>query len=245
MKLDNESGDAIIERIRTEADVYTEIIFYSSDGESAVRAAIAAKGVDGVYCSSRDADKFEKKVTKVIETTIKKVQDLNNMRGLIMAETSDIDNTMLAIIQSAIQKNSFGVKDTLVAEIFKNVKSKVTNKKEDFDKYQRNGSIDKVIKDNVMFDTSQKILAIQYIIDSINHEITTPHKGNIFSNSYTELKKTRDLLAHVIEVFEEGKKKLKSGNNELEFTDEFCIQIRVKVKQHGKDLDSLLNLLLE
>lgn len=243
LKLDNEKGDSIIERIRTESDVYTEIVFYSSDGEAAVRKSISDKGIDGVYCSARDADKFEKKVTKVIETTIKKVQDINNMRGLIMAETSDIDTTMRTIIQSVIEKNSFGIKDSLAAKIFENVKSKVTGKKDDFDRFQRNGRIDSVIKDNLMFDTSQKILAIQFIIDSIDHEITTPHKGNVFYNSYSALKQKRDLLAHVIEVYEEGKKKLKSGNRELEFTDEFCIEIRVQIKQHSNNLDEILNLI--
>jgi CheY-like chemotaxis protein len=243
LKLDNEMGDSIIERIRTESDVYTEIVFYSSDGEAAVRKSISEKGIDGVYCSARDADKFEKKVTKVIETTIKKVQDINNMRGLIMAETSDIDTTMRTIIQSVIEKDSFGIKDSLTTKIFENVKSKVTSKKDDFDRFQRNGRIDSVIKDNLMFDTSQKILAIQFIIDSIDHEITTPHKGNVFYDSYSSLKQKRDLLAHVIEVYEEGKKKLKSGNSELEFTDEFCVEIRVQIKQHSNNLNEILNLI--
>jgi len=96
-----------------------------------------------------------------------------------------------------------------------------------------------------MFDTSQKILVIQYIIDFIDHEITHPHKNKVFANSYTEIKQKRDLLAHVIEVVEDGKKKLKSGNRELEFTDEFCIEIRMRVKEHSNNLDNLLDLILQ
>jgi DNA-binding NarL/FixJ family response regulator len=244
LNLAGTKGPALIDRIRHNEGVYTEVVFYSSDGERAVRNALKEYEIDGAYCAGRENDDFEDKVQKVIKTTIKKVQDLNNMRGLIMAETSDIDSTMFSIIQTVIEKNSFGIKEKLAAVIFENVKSKVNSKKDDFDKYLKNGRIDKVIKDNLMFDTSQKILAIQFIIDSIDHELTKPHQGNVFSNSYTELKQQRDLLAHVIEVYEEGKKKLKSGNRELEFTDEFCIDIRVKVKRHGNDLDQILTLVV-
>jgi hypothetical protein len=199
--------------------------------------------IDGVYCADRANEDFIDKVEKVIHTTVKKVQDLNNMRGLIMAETSDIDNTMFAIISTVLEQDSFGIKDKLTRAIFENVKCKVNSKKDDFDKYQKNGRIDKVIKDNLMFDTSQKILAVQFIIDAIDHEITKPHQGNKFSDSYTALKQKRDLLAHVIEVYEEGKMKLKSGNRELEFTDEFCIDIRIKVKQHSLSLEEILTVI--
>lgn len=235
-------GTALIDKIRNNEGVYTEVIFYSSDGEKAVRNALKDYEIDGAYCADRNNDDFEEKVRKVIKNTVKKVQDLNNMRGLIMAETSDIDHTMFQIIQTVIQKDSFGIKDSLEAAIYKNVGSKVEEKKKTFDKY--NGKrLDKIIGDPLMFDSHQKVKCIQYIIDFINHEITNPHKNQVFENNYTELKKKRDLLAHVIEVFEDGKKKLKSKNYEFEFTDEFCVEIRIKVKQHGKDLDDLLGLI--
>jgi len=119
-----EKGPELMEKIR-QMDVYTEVVFYSSDGEDAVRAALRDHQIDGAYCAGRANDDFEDKVRKVIKTTVKKVQDINNMRGLIMAETSDIDNTMLSIIQNVIEKDSFGVKDNLINFIFQNVESKV------------------------------------------------------------------------------------------------------------------------
>jgi hypothetical protein len=237
-----EKGSSILEAIR-EKGVYTEVVFYSSQGEAYVRSELSKFQIDGAYCADRANEDFIDKVEKVIYTTIKKVQDLNNIRGLIMAETSDIDNTMLAIINKVLEQNSFGIKDVLVSKITENVKSKVHSKKDDFDKFHKNKRVDKIIKDNLMFDSYQKILAIQFIIDSIDHEITKPHKGNVFSTAYQELKKTRDLLAHVIEVSEGGKTKLRSGENEFEFTDEFCVDVRLKVKKHSSHLDSLLVLI--
>ena len=208
LNLGKEKGSSLIDQIRN-MDIYTEVIFYSSNGEKAVRDELKLFDIDGVYCAGRDNDEFETKVEKVIRTTIKKVQDLNNMRGLIMAETSDIDNVMADIIRTVIEKNSYGFKDDIIAFIYENVEKKVSSKKKDFEKYKLNGRIDKVTKDTLMFDSYQKILCIQHIIDLIDHEIMVPHKNKMFEEGYTEIKRKRDLLAHVIEVYEEGEKETK------------------------------------
>lgn len=243
LNLAGTKGTALIDRIRHHSGIYTEVIFYSSEGEKAVRDALKEYEIDGAYCADRGED-FEDKVRKVIKTTIKKIQDLNNMRGLIMAETSDIDHTMLKIITEVITKNIKNVSNEVIVTIFSNVEKKVRRKKEDFDKYYKNQNIGRVIKDPVMFDSSEKIKAIQFIIDCIDHETTIPHKNDIFLNSYTKLKQTRDLLAHVIEVYVDGRKTLRSGDNEIQFTDEFCIEMRTKVKTHSTELDNILRMIM-
>lgn len=236
------SGDKIIEFIRSIKDepILTDVLFYSSAVEN-VRDSMHQLGLEGVYTADRK--EIETKFELVLKTTLKKVQDLNNMRGLIMAETSDIDSIMMNIIQTVIEQNSFEIGNNLVPFIFDSVSKKVNLKKSQFDVFFKNQNINQVLKDSLMFDTSQKILAIQFIIDSIDHDITAPHKGNEFSKSYTELKQKRDLLAHVIEVYEDGRTKLKSGNRELEFTDEFCIDIRIRVKRHADNLEDILSIL--
>lgn len=238
----SDSGAKIIEFIRSIKDdpILTDVLFYSSAVEN-VRDSMHQLGLEGVYTADRK--EIETKFELVLKTTIKKVQDLNNMRGLIMAETSDIDNIMMDIIQTVIKRNSFEIRNDLVSFIFESVSKKVIQKKSKFDSFSKNKNINQVLKDTLMFDTSQKILALQFIIDSVEHEITSPFKGNVFSDSYSELKRKRDLLAHVIEVFEDGRTKLKSGGHELEFTDEFCVDIRVQVKKHAGSLENILSIL--
>jgi hypothetical protein len=235
-----EKGTTIIDTIRNSEQVYTDVVFYSSYGEERVREVLKDFRIDGAYCADRKDEDFEDKVRQVIRTTVKKVQDLNNMRGLIMAETSDIDHTMLSIIEHILTVNTLSLKDKLTQHIFDNVQAKVNSKQKDFESLLRKGRIDKLIKEPVMFDSYQKILAIQFIIDSIDHELTRPHQKDQFKNSYGALKKKRDLLAHVVEGYEGGKRILKSGNHELDFTDDFCIKIRVDIKAHGKQLDEIL-----
>jgi CheY-like chemotaxis protein len=243
LNLAGTKGPALIDKIRHNENIYTEVIFYSSEGEKAVRDALKEYEIDGAYCADR-GDDFEEKARRVIKTTVKKIQDLNNMRGLIMAETSDIDATMFQIIAATLEKNINGISVDVKKFIFDSVGKKVSGKKEAYDSCVRNDNINKVIKDNVMFDTSEKIKAVQFIINAIDHELTIPHRPDIFSTNYSTLKKTRDLLAHVIEDIKDGKKVLRSGNNELEFTDEFCFKLRTDVKKHGADLSGILELIL-
>jgi CheY-like chemotaxis protein len=243
LNLAGTKGPALIDKIRHNENIFTEVIFYSSEGEKAVRDALKEYEIDGAYCADR-GDDFEDKARRVIKTTVKKIQDLNNMRGLIMAETSDIDATMYEIIAGALEKNINGISVGVKHFIFESVGKKVNSKKEAYDKAVNNDNVNKVIKDNVMFDSSEKIKTVQFIINEIDNELTAPHKPDVFSNSYTELKRTRDLLAHVIEDIKDGKKVLRSGNKELEFTDDFCFKLRTDVKKHSADLSAILEFVM-
>ncbi|MCA6364962.1 MAG: hypothetical protein IM638_18170 [Bacteroidetes bacterium] len=236
----NDKGTSIVDFIRNTEQVFTEVVFYSSYGEDAVRDALRSFKIDGAYCADRENADFEDKVRQVIHTTVKKVQDLNNMRGLIMAETSDIDKTMLEIIKIGIDNSSLGIRENLINQIFDSVSSKVSRKKEKFDRYYYNKNINQVIKDTVMFDTSEKINAIQFIIDTVSHNVTQPYKYGVFTSRYSEITKKRNILGHENQTSSEGRVIVGVGDHAFEFNDEFCIDIRRRVKKYGDDLDDLL-----
>jgi hypothetical protein len=239
----DDKGTKIVDFIRNSEQVFTEVVFYSSYGEDAVRDALKNIKIDGAYCADRKDADFEDKVRQVIHTTVKKVQDLNNMRGLIMAETSDIDSTMFDIIKTVLDKDAFGIRNNLVKQIFENVNGKVTGKKTDFDTFHGNQNINRVLKDTVMFDASEKIKAVQFIIDKIEHKITTQYKNEVFKTDYSAITKKRNLLGHVTQKSDEGKIMIGTGEHAFEFNDEFCIEMRRKVKKYGNDLDKLLELI--
>jgi CheY-like chemotaxis protein len=233
-------GSTILETIR-EKGVYTEVVFYSSNGEQYVRNELSNFQIDGAYCADRENDDFIDKVGKVIFTTIKKVQDLNNIRGLIMAETSDIDKKMLKIIQLIITKNAFGLRDELTENIFTNVRCKVNGKKNNFDGYDRNRNVNNVMKDSVMFDAFEKLKVIQFIFDSVDHLIAQAYKNDKFKVSYSEITRRRNLLGHETQNLNGGRITIGTGDAAFEFNDDFCIDMRKKVKKHGDDLDEFLN----
>jgi hypothetical protein len=83
-------GQDVIEAIREKVP-YKDVVFYSAQTPvSTLRQLVYEKGIEGVYCASRE-DLVEE-VLGVFESLVKKVLDLDHARGIVMGATSDIDH---------------------------------------------------------------------------------------------------------------------------------------------------------
>jgi CheY-like chemotaxis protein len=91
-------GDELIRRIR-QHEKFVEIILYSQDPATNLRDKDA--GLDGIYRTHRND--IEKVLKRVIDRTIRKTQDLNVMRGLVIAETIDIENQIERMMVRAFE----------------------------------------------------------------------------------------------------------------------------------------------
>lgn len=162
------NGAELIERIRN-LNVFTDIVFYSSIEIELLREKGREKNLEGVYYSGRTPDSsFVRKVCQVIDSTIKKVQDLSNLRGLVMAEVSDLDSLMDEIIQK------YYVDQSLLDEFHHRItkdKEKNIKKSLDIDGIDcekacklnwRQLNIDKLLK---IIDSSQKVRAINILLE--------------------------------------------------------------------------------
>ena len=100
--LGSQTGEQIIKRIRDHQH-YTEVIFYSQ-GSNDLHEIISQEKIEGVYCSPRQDYLFLNKFEKVFKNSIKKVLDLNNLRGIVLAETSELDKLKSDIYKQAYNK---------------------------------------------------------------------------------------------------------------------------------------------
>lgn len=101
--LGREKGQNIIKNIR-ECQHYTEVIFYTQGPEDLL-GIISREQIEGVYCCRRESGALLNKFGKVFRNSIKKVLDLNNLRGLVMSETSELDNLKKEILYLIWTKN--------------------------------------------------------------------------------------------------------------------------------------------
>lgn len=92
-------GQEFIANIRGNA-VYTEIIFYTAGNASGLWDAIRENELEGVFVSSRSD--ILSKIAKVGRQTIRKVLDLENMRGIVMAEVGELDLLLEQIIKIGV-----------------------------------------------------------------------------------------------------------------------------------------------
>lgn len=236
---DTELGDRIIDKIR-EFSIFTNIVFYSNDGEKKLRKLLQERSVEGVYCANREGEQFREKVFLVIDLAIKKVQDINNMRGLVMATTSELDLAMLDIISlksenlkaEEKQKYQEKIKSRFVEKLKERVSSieKIDAQKEFAELLQKLESYHRWIAVKGICEDSEVLKEYKKIVDEYDKEVI----------------KIRNNMAHLREeVDDKGNKILKSTlSNEKDFifNDTNCINIRSNLKKYAETFNKIIKL---
>ena len=153
------TGDNLIRNIRN-GSINTEIVFYSAKGAGQLRQSVSDKELDGVFCRGRG--EIIQDVIPIIDSTIRKILDLENSRGLVMAEVGEIDRIMQELIKTYHDSSE-------VASTF--VRNKLKEKLDDFCKSLNKGlvefdnsSIDDILEG---FDSYKRVGTVMSICKNI------------------------------------------------------------------------------
>ncbi|MEG6589077.1 response regulator [Paenibacillus barengoltzii] len=267
LNLDEDSkGDQIIENIRR-LEPFTEIIFYSQSDIRTIRSTISEKGLDGIYCTSRNTEDFDYKVTKIIYNTIRKVQDVNNMRGLVIAETTELELILKNLLESFFSAESSEKLDDQRKKLFEKMCVKkmeqIENEKGKFEETRALGI--KALIDTGILTTNNLFTATQSIVKEYLRQLNTSlcrsdidiqekaklqnrkseieaikSKLNFFDK---EIILTRNILAHAIEKTDEDGvpylEGLDSTGTIIKFDNDKYIEIRKSIQSHKHNLDNL------
>ena len=95
----DKTGASIAAELRTA--VFTDMVYYSATNPTVLRKSLYDNQVDGVFIAQRDS--FEDDMRGIISDHIKRICDLNNMRGLVLDFMSDIDVKLRAALLKEIQ----------------------------------------------------------------------------------------------------------------------------------------------
>ena len=230
---DGKTGANIIKSIRS-TECLTTILFYSQNGEPKLRQEIARKLLDGVFCAHR-AD-FIEKFEKLFITNIKKIEDVNNLRGLVMAETSDIEEITEKVID-LYDSISCPKKKEITNATVSNLKNSNIKRKKFLESKKDTTPFNEILN---LLDLYKK----SRIIHKINSRDTAVCDF-IHTDFDEKIIQKRNLLAHVKEkIIEDGKKTiLKSEKNgkKLIFSQEEARQIRKDILKYKQELEKLRN----
>lgn len=233
-------GDKIVESVRNK-NIFTEILFYTA--KAPLKGKLTWDRISFLETAELPDEHHEevvKKVKKLIDLTIEKFHDIVVMRGMIMNETSDLDNQKINLIKRFIDNNDeliiSELKANILDEISKQFSSKLTKVNGDW--RDKKSGFKNLIKDNFVFSSSYKIKTLAWILNYF--------KENDFSSEYDdEIIKIRNLFAHVtlqVDKDEEGntlRKYFKSDGDDYDA--EFCKKIRGNIKKHKENLETLKN----
>lgn len=234
----SKNGDLIIDYIRNN-NIFTDIIFYSSDKQTIIDS-IKEHLFEGVYYSDRKEleDKFE----KVFKTTIKKVEEVNSMRGLFVGETSELDALIEELLNIYINKpfiDNFDVHDFITEKVFQKIENKTSLLKQNFSNEGISGIL-------LHLEAIRKWELLRGILKKNKH-----HKPYI--SEFLELNSTyqeqvidlRNKFAHAQIIINEisGKEVLKSqvGTEHFEFDEDSFKSIRENLIRHRNALIKLKN----
>jgi CheY-like chemotaxis protein len=212
-------GDELVKAIR-QHEKFIEIILYSQDPGTNLRDKDA--GLDGIYRTHRTD--IENVLKRVIDRTIRKTQDLNVMRGLVIAETIDIENQiehiMIDVFENKGQFFQEKVLDSLVYDF---------GKKWDF-------------LCSMMNDLVSGSGDSSHGSDSTDPEVLNSlHK--VLKKMDKEVLDNRNILAHSkVEYDSEGRAHLRGRNKRtkgLEPCEAWCRSMRKTLLKHEENLKQI------
>lgn len=118
-----ETGEKVIKKIR-DIDIYTDILFYSSEYDSMIKSVDGMNPpIDGVYYANRKMEEFNNKLKRIIDKVVCRSEDLINLRGFVLDNTSDFELRIKEIIKICWDKFEDNQKDILLGkldEVFNN-----------------------------------------------------------------------------------------------------------------------------
>lgn len=93
------TGDSLIQEIRS-AEVFTDILFYSSKYDSLLGSVQAiTPPIDGVFYVNRKIEEFDSKLEKIIDKIVCRSENLINLRGFVLDNTSDFEVRIKEILK--------------------------------------------------------------------------------------------------------------------------------------------------
>jgi hypothetical protein len=241
----NDQGDVLIQKIR-DGGVFTEVLFYSAQPDFDTIAKNLYR--DRVSFFSLMGDEsfkgFKKKVFKLIDHTVSKLQELSSIRGLVMSETSELDNTVEEILFSFLSKgteSSEKLKASICKSVFKSAKSNFKKA----DKFCEQDIFD-IVKSR-LFDADKKSRAIKKLIEIVG---TNEEQFQKFYERYkVDVLETRNDLAHAKSDTIDGIDYLiitRKGEEEpVKFNQEKCIEIRQNLRKYSNLLKEIRELIIK
>lgn len=232
--LGDERGDTFIDNVRNH-DVYSEIIFYSFADASDLWEAIRIKQLEGVFVTNKK--NIETKVVKVARQSVRKVLDLENMRGIVMSEVGDLD----ALLEDIFVKAMNGISADKQQEVFNRFHETTSEQQEKFAAslatFQKDPSIEGLL---ALCDSDKRWQNYNRV--RRHHAILN---GKKFAGDYSkEILLPRNFLAHgVPERLGDGTLLFRFNGKEFPFNDQVSQELRTKIIAYKTAFTEIVSLL--
>lgn len=229
---DSKHGDHFIEEVRKH-NVYAEIVFYTGFGMTELWDSVKEKHLDGVFLST--AKEIIPKVIQVFRQSVKKIVDLENMRGIVMAQVGDMDNIMKEILKTGLTQIEARQLEAIYKSFIKREKKFIKKKCGEIQQFSKNLSIEEMLG---LCDSS-------YAIWSLMKELRRRHpdlRKSDISKYNKEIIQPRNALAHGVPKSQEGGVQwFMHREYEFKYSEQSAKKIRGDLKKYRDIYEEILN----
>lgn len=219
-------GQDFIRRVRDQ-EVFTEIIFYSSNASTVLWNAVREHQLEGIYIASRDT--VQDRILRVGHQSLRKVLDLDNMRGIVMAEVGDLDHLLGRIIEAAVGDLDEAARQDVFKRFYDKSAEQYSNLKAGLDKFMQAPTVEALL---ALCDSNKRWQNFERI-----HKRHKSLKGRVFGDYAQEILGPRNCLAHGVPTRrDDGSIVFLHHAKEYEFSESIGTALRRKIIEYKNAL---------
>lgn len=221
LNLNESHGSQVIDFVRDEKHILTEVFFYSANSELTSTQLVNSSRI--TFHQMDEGNAYRElgiSIIELIDLTISMFQHIVAMRGMIMHETSDLD---VQIQELLFQIISVGDSDNIIATI----KKKYIKSNDGFNK-----------KMTSLDDLNEILMRIgaNHRLRALNRNIDFPEIKKHLETYKEEIIDVRNQFAHAILDEERQVFRTKGGK---EFNEDLCKKIRKDINVHIDNINNL------
>lgn len=257
-------GYEIIEAIRA-GNYVNDVLFYSAAGVDTLERVMKDYRLEGVFLSERDNRLFMEKMRQLIDKSVRRSENVINIRGIVMDETSEFDSQMSDIVLAAntmMSNEEISAIKTYISK--KLLQPKVKQTKALAEKYPESGEwaisdllaehefnsmmraklVNKIVN---MRGNTRVAKAVSECADMLPEAFPKVGGKSVFAEAYDKnVIQFRNKLAHVKQLNAQNPVLIGEINGvEYKCDAPFCAMIRETLIQYGNWFDSINEKLAE
>lgn len=243
-----EQGDSLIKKIR-DGEIFTEILFYSAQPEfESVAKELYRDRVSFLSLVGDEGNRlFKDRVRRLISLTISKLQELDNMRGLVMAETSELDVLIEDILIEIMSNDNEQTKNLRVYMVEK-IKENNDQRQALFEKIEEL-THSQLIKHRTLFDASKKSRTLNEYLKKSGLTESNESFRDFHQHYEKDVLQTRNDMAHaksdVIDGIEYLVLSRKDGDQPIKINQEKCTEIRTNLRKYFEILQKIQSKIID
>jgi hypothetical protein len=216
-------------------EVFTEVIFYTAGNASKLWDGIRDKELEGIFVTTKGNE--QAKIALVGQQSIRKILDLENMRGIVMAEVGELDHQLAEILHVGISSLESEQQNTIFTKFHTKMLANQSTHEKILEEFKQSPKVESMLS---LCDSSKQ----WQNFNRLKKQHAELKKDNPVGNYEQEILWPRNFLAHGRPTKEaDGSFTFSFQGKKFAFNDEVSRDLRHTIVRYKEGFAKIFNLL--